>query len=212
MSEPGRRVVASWLWYVVNPQIEHCAYEDELLSRTLTFRQHDGKFERLKPLRQALSPDGRQIFDDICEDLPDYKAIVKDHDDGLAALQQRAVELFNFCLANDTFQAAFNASATAIGEADRRILKQRIAEHVVNGIHELGSEYDTADLWNHNRDRFIAAVEPQWRVFRYDVVEPFKHAVRATIGRLRSQRKEWSRKFDIPVAPTPGLTLEALAD
>src|SRR5687767_3759810 len=54
----GPRVVAGWIYAVLSPQIVHCEDEYELLASTLTFRPHRRQFERLKPLRRALLPEG----------------------------------------------------------------------------------------------------------------------------------------------------------
>src|ERR671934_54802 len=102
-----RNVVASWMWGVFAPQIEHCNYELQVLERTLTFRANTRIFERLAPLRSALLPEGQHIFDDMRGELPEYDRLVTMHDGALAELLRRAQALYDALVASDEFRRVF---------------------------------------------------------------------------------------------------------
>lgn len=221
--DPGPRIVASWLWAVVNPQIEHCGYERDLLATTLTFRAHNQAFERLKPLRQALLPEGRQIFDDLRGEIPEYDKAVGRHDQTLNELHRRAAKLFDVLVSGPDLERSL---AQRLREpANAGVLEQSvdtteeiaevtryIAAYIVNDLNELPQDYSLSRLWNSSLRELKKMAPTDLARALHDEREEFKHVLDETETCLATLRKGWSRKYDIPVAYVPGIRFEASPD
>ena len=225
MAPLKRRIVASWIWLVFNPQIEHCEAELVLLAQTLTFRARNKRFERLKPLSEALLPDGQTVFDDMRGDVPEYDAIVAKHDGALADLLEAAAKLFvtlnrhqpfreQIAAARSEFvKAAGPGKADALHGVQQSELVAWEIENVINGLDgdlPLGSRID-AELWNGEHDRLKGLAAGAELTNLSESRARFFRATTATRDDLKSLRKKLSRDLDIPVAPTfGGLHEEAL--
>jgi len=218
----SRHVIESWLWDVVNPQIDHCEDELKLLEKTLTFRQHDRNFERLRPLREALVRGGRDVFDDIRGEIREYDRVVDTHDEALGAVLQVARRVFDQLIVDPGFAKLVaeslgrlkKARTRGLPESKEHIIKWRrqLAAHVVNGIDvQIDREVsDFAPVWNECSDALKAAVPGQEADALMRERNKFVAAAAETLFGLRALRKEWSRLLNIPVAPDVGI--EASSD
>lgn len=209
----GREVIASWIWEVVNPQIAQCDYASSLLERTLTFRPHEEGFERLQPLGDVLSPEGRVIFEDIEGDIPEYDDAIARHDEALERLRDRALALYRALIDSDAFRAAVDRANPAPLDRDAEEVTRYFASYVVNQIGDM-TRVDSifADAWNAARDELgaIAATTTLVAPLSEQRAE-FSRVVLDTRARLAALRKQWSRKYDIPAAPVRRI-LETPAD
>ena len=201
----GPRVVASWIWEVLNPQIAQCEYESEILERTLTFRAYNEAFERLTPLGQALLPEGRVIFEDIRGDVPEYDALMAGHDQALGELLHCARTLYQALLTSADFRLTINRINPTPEDADEAL--RYLASYVVNDLGELNRADSTfAAVWNGLRATLV--VEAKSTGLVAPLAESrgrFAKVVVDTRGALAALRKQWSRKYDIPAAYVAGI-------
>jgi len=214
----GRQVVASWIWMVLNPQLDHCEYELELLGRTLTFRHHDRAFERLQPLRNALIGAGRATYDDMLGEIEAYDSAVRSHDEALANLVAAARAVYDELARQQAFASVVATCSIREGprespvSTEQLVIWQRtLAAHVVNDPPNLDETYGAvAAMWNACSAELKDAVPPSLAKALRESRTQFADAVATTSRVLVSLRKEWSRTLDIPVAP--GAMIEAPAD
>jgi hypothetical protein len=206
-----KRVAESWIWYVFNPQIEHCTDELDTLARDLTFRSGSRRFERLLTMREALAPAGRAVFDDMQGELSPYDALVDRHDDALRALQATADALYAALLRDEPFRNELDRLLAerkgrsrhlpeSVG-ADPAILGY-IAERIVNGLGpDLDPRYVDHELWNAECDRLKTFAPAELVAERDRQRADFAESVEAARQGIVRLRKEISRSLDIPVVP-----------
>lgn len=222
MAPSNRRIVESWIWLVFNPQVEHCDWELSVLQRGLTFRALTKGFEQLKPLREALMPDGKLVFDDMTGDVPQYDALVAAHDDALADLLKAARTLFLTLNANLPFRASVEdardewlaAAGTAPAPLRSVELSHLIAWQIENVINQIPGDLNAsrvdASLWNAEHQSLTGlAAGDDFNTLK-ERRQRFEAAVRTVKDQLKVLRKEYSRSLDIPVAPTVGSREDAL--
>ena len=233
MDTPHRRIVESWLWMVFNPQIEHCEAELGVADFSLTFHARTKKFDRLKPLAEALFPDGRLVFDDLTGDLPDYDALVTLHDGALASLLGAARTLFAVLNREPAFRELVEATRSAVlnrpadpsaelipdfglKESLRAALLAEVVawqiENVVNGIGDaLPPQPLNGALWSaaHRQlEQAAATIHPAETAGLQSARADFACAVTASRDGLKKLRKQLSRQYGVPVAPTIGAYVE----
>ncbi len=217
----GPRIVASRIYAVLNPQIDHCEYEADLLGRSLTFRHFNRDFEHLKPLRWPLLPEGRVVYDDLRGEESDYDEAVDRHDHSLDELRSRAIDLYealveeggDFSLTVERVVAEMRTEGChGLPEGHREWLGN-LAAHVVNDLRgDLPPEYLTAAVWNRAHVALKSSAPPEF-VRRLDEARrAFAGVAEITRQQLVAIRRKWSRQYDIPVAPVPGVSIEASAD
>jgi hypothetical protein len=213
---PGRHIIASWIWEVLNPEIEYLDFEAELLPRSLTFREHMRDFERLKPLREgALMPDGRLVFDDMKGEQPDHDQAVESHDAALRSLREAAVHFFDALLAHQPFREAF---AQIVADLQRRGVTQTpgssdherwlrvAAANVVNQLAgDLDSHFEDHRLWNEGHSQLKSAAPPQPLEELSQSRANFSAAIRSSREKLAQLRRSLSRANDVPVVQSGSL-------
>jgi len=213
-----RNVVGSWIWVVLTPQIEHCRYELAILEKSLTFRSHSRRFERLLPLREALTADGAQVFDDFVGEIPKYDAATAAHDGALLALLDRAEKVYSALVADPKFAQVFDQIAGEVRKINERAVPTAedkaswlrwVAGDVVNDLApDLTSQSSDWLIWNQGASLFKAIAH---RTLLADLASKrshFKDVVQKTSEDLSTIRKRLSRQYDIPVVPISGAGVE----
>lgn len=207
---------------VLTPQIEHCECEQAILPRSLTFRSHSRKFERLLPLREALTPDGRHVMQDMMGELPRYDAAVGEHDRRLEALAKAANALYGELTDSAAFAGAFAAVVDQIRSSDASRVPTPdavpqwmgyVAADVVNGLEpDLNSMTSEWAIWNMGASRFKALAPSQASSALEREKSLFAGSVEEASKALFALRKELSRRYDLPVVPIPGVGVEGSLD
>jgi hypothetical protein len=205
------RVAESWIWYVFNPQIEHCTDELEILPRDLTFRSGSRKFERLLSMREALLPAGRAVFDDMKGELPEYDVLVDRHDGALKALHATADMLYVELVHSEAFRnevdrllAEWRGRSRTLPDslANDPVFVRYEAERVVNGLGpELDARYIDHEFWNAECERLKSFAPPELVSQRNSQQAEFAESVKAAREGIIGLRKRISRSRDIPVVP-----------
>jgi len=206
-----KSVAESWVWYVFNPQIEHCAQEHEILPRTLTFRYGTRKFERLLSMRDALLPAGRAVFDDMRGELQDYDELVDRHDGSLKSLHAVAGMLYQWLLDSAEFRSEID-ELLAQWKGRSRLLPQSVdgdpmivayeAERVVNDLGpNVEPNYIDHELWNSAHERLKSHAPAELISERDRMKRVLSEAVDGARHGLIQLRRQISRTLDIPVVP-----------
>jgi hypothetical protein len=214
--------VRSWIWDVFTPQIEHLRWEREVLAKSLTFVSARRGFEGLAPLRNALMPDGQQIYDDLHGDLPDYDRLARRHDAALEALRQRAETLHSHLVESADFRDVLRRIIEELrseggehlpaspGESD---WIRYLAENVVNDLStDLPRDRFGWRVWNRGAPQLKAAARREESEGLLSERARFAKIADETHERLFALRKKLSREYDIPVVPVRGAHLEGALD
>lgn len=207
---------------VLTPQIEHCEYELGILPTSLTFRAHNRMFERLLPLRDALTPDGRHVMEDMLGEIPQYDAVAAAHDQALAALAQAANALYSSLVKSAEFVRAFDEVAEEVRRTNERDVPSAdvksqwvgyIAADVVNDLPpDLNSMTSEWAIWNRGVGRFKALAPRHIVADLAHQKSQFTTVIEDAKASLFALRKRFSRQYDVPVAPIPGAGIEGPLD
>jgi hypothetical protein len=77
-----------------------------------------------------------------------------------------------------------------------------LAEYLINNVETLPSQYITAKLWNHYRDRFLHVIStPELASFAESTAQfgqAMLEAVDVLSSSLKNTRSELSLEFDVP--------------
>jgi hypothetical protein len=123
-----------------------------------------------------------------------YKAIIdnKNFRDILASVEVEAPQRLG-----REFQSYFGAYSS---ESDFMSI---IAEYLINNIEDLPTVYATAELWNHYRPRFAAAITtPALKPLQEETIvsgQLLLESVENLISQLETTRSELSLRFDVPI-------------
>jgi hypothetical protein len=215
------RRVAAWIYAVINPVVDSLGHEQKLLNtENLTWRSNLGRCESIHSIQEYVEVAQWPNFQDFQTEHDIFLKTFGQHDADLKSVNDRAQHVFDWLTSRPEFSRAIaeliegNETANPstnqplpVNNSRPEVLKAA-AENVINNIPTLPAHYLFAPFWNlaafyllpfRNLPEFVSLHDARAKLL--EISSGLKQG-------LEDQRLSFSRKFDIPAAPIPGLSLE----
>lgn len=216
------RRVAAWIYAVINPVVDSLDRELRILdTENLSWRSNLGRCEFVHSIKEYVEVGQWPNFQDFQTEHPMFLETFGQHDSDLKSVNDRAKHVFDWLVsrpefstviaelmeAYETARPSINPPAPRFNNSRPEILKMA-AENVINNIPTLPTHYLFAPFWN-----FAAAhLLPFRNLPEFNPLHEARGKLREISSGLKQGledlRLSFSRKFDIPAAPIPGLSLE----
>jgi hypothetical protein len=216
------RRVAAWIYAVINPIVDALDRELRILdAENLTWRSNLGRCELIRSTQEYVDVGQWPNFHDFEAEHSLFLKTFGQHDSDLKLVNERAQQVYDWLVSWDEFSGAvgklldkYEAAGPSIGPQapsfnnSRPELPKMAAENVINNIQNLPAHYLFAPFWN------LAAKDllPFRNLPRFEVLHDARAGLREISSGLKlgleDLRLSLSRKFDVPAAPIPGLSLE----
>jgi hypothetical protein len=216
------RRVAAWIYAVINPIVD--ALERELTifdTENLTWRSNLRRCESIHSIQEYVDVGQWPNFRDFEAEHNLFLETFGQHDADLKLLNDSARQAFDWLISQPDFSQEiarlmedYEAARSSVSPQVPRFtdsrpeLSKMAAENVINNIPTLPVHYLFAPFWN------LAAAHllPFRNLPEFDSLHGARGKLRELSSGLKQgledQRLKFSRKFDIPAAPIPGLSLE----
>jgi hypothetical protein len=199
---PGRGSlrVQAWIYTALNPILEACRREHELLVvGDASWRHAGADLAHVHRVEDRLSWSGRQNLADLLVFAPDLARLIDEHDQARLALLRAASLAQQRLLANRRFRGAIHATRHVVRGVSEDELAAGVAERLVNAgagdplgpAHAIWSAAHSALL--PFAEEAAAAVGPPVKAIERAAVELGKAAVEL--------RRRLCDDFDLPPAP-----------
>lgn len=210
--QPGRQMVASWVYAVINPLLDAIPIELSFLERgSVTWRFVRERLEFVRPLAEYIAPPARHVLDDLLHFQPLMAARFAEHDGLVVQIEQLASEAAKAIL---TLRFGKRVKALAKlftkkglpfpgGAYSEDDLPKLVAQSIVNRVDEIPDHYSDAAFWRAHRREFL----------RYATGEPFQKLDAARLkliafdsdatGWLKSESLRLRLAHDLPASQIP---------
>lgn len=216
----GPNIVRAWFDTVLQPALQGLENERRFLKKhnwTLRFRV--GHLEYLAVLEEHLPAAAVANLHQFASFFPGIETAIERHDEYVGVLALDCRVLHKAILNSPHFRGIFAAVSAETrnqlgrdfqtyfgGSSSEEDFMGTLAEYLVNNIGDLPSAYVTADLWNHYRARFEAAIAtPELEEPRKQTLQDGQNLLREVekLGSLMKKvRDELSLRFDVPIVET----------
>jgi hypothetical protein len=216
------RRVAAWIYAVINPIADGLDRELRVLdAENLTWRSNLGRCEFIHSIQEYVEVGQWPNFQDFQTEHSLFLKIFSEHDTDLKLVNENGQRVFDWLVTRPEFSAvirermeAYEAASPTSGPQAPRFNNSRpellklAAENVINNIPTLPTHYLFAPFWNFASTQLL----PFRNLPEFDPLHDARGKLREISSSLKQGledlRLSFSRKFDIPAAPIPGLSLE----
>ncbi len=216
------RRVAAWIYVVINPVVDSLDRELRLLNaENLTWRLNLGRCESIHSIQEYVEVVQWPNFQDFQAEHDIFLKTFSQHDAHLKSVNDRAQRVFDWLTSRPEFSRVIaelmegneNAKLSTnppppFNNSRPEVLKMA-AENVINNIPTLPVHYLFAPFWNLAASYLLPFRNLPEFVPLHDARAKLREISSGLKQGLEDQRLSFSRKFDIPAAPVPGLSLEA---
>ncbi len=217
------RRVAAWIYAVINPIVDALDRELKILdAENLTWRSNLGRCESIRSIQEYVDAGQWPNFRDFLAEHSLFLKSFGQHDSDLTLVNERAQRVFDWLMSWDQFSTSvgelldrYERERSSIGPQapsfnnSRPELPKIVGENIVNNIQSLPAHYLFAPFWNFAAKQLL----PFRNLPEFAPLHHARGKLRDTSSELKQELEELrlslSRKFDVPAAPFPGLSLEA---
>jgi hypothetical protein len=207
--KPG--LARAWFDTALNPLIRGLRTEAEFIEHgNLTWRMHNEQFVCLFPVREQISVEAWDNFEQFLSIYPSLSEVLDRHDSALQTLHERVSEFYAALvhhpqLAEMLRRAMETESRLRDAVTGNRVaeLPRYVAEYIVNDLGTLPDYNSIASFWNDKSSEFLALrerpeIQPLWEAVKQARSE-FGRGVEALTKAITDVRKELSFKLDVPI-------------
>lgn len=216
VNEPGRELVRTWIESVITLVIRTLEGEEKLLDeRRLRWEEQWDKVDGVKGIHDSLDPGWLDRLEQFERFYPDASKLIEEHDREATRLQEQYQHLFQSIRDSsemrEVYERAISPESLAemgtkmsdifISEDVHQHLKY-LAEHTINRIRQLPSNYTTQKLWEHYGSEFLAVLNvPPLKELAAEseaTAGRLLQVTRQLISRLKEIRETLSLKHNVP--------------
>jgi hypothetical protein len=217
------RRVAAWIYVVINPILDGLSREITFLARgNLTWRAATSRCEYIRTVQEYVDSRQWPNYKDFLAENRSFQQFFDLHDANLQELNSGAREVYKSLLSGNTFSlqvetllSRYDQERATLGpqypsfNLVRKELVTAAAEYLINNIRELPEHYLYSFFWN-SLGKTLLSLREQLPIF--DIIEPLIFGMSdrssALNAELEASRLAFSRKYDVPAAYVPGVSLE----
>lgn len=215
----GPNIVRAWFDTVINPVLRGIRYELELIDKKdWTWRFQPGRLEAILRVRDYITVDAQENFDDFLSSHPRISFDVRIHDErvqwlGTQCFQHLQPEIVKALKENKLCEKLIAAESLAkseeafedpFGGGPKFLREYLLAQYIINNTGELPSYYTGSELWNRHRDELLSVLnEPSVKkAYRgtLDAAAELGKADTKLDRELTEIRERLSRQHDVPFA------------